>query len=231
MSTRFCALINYLGRKTLIFCDPTLIPPLRGDKLYDPYAALSVLKNQGSLAEVCDKGTKPRACSQFYYPTAARRGFTLIELLIVIVIIGIVSSVTLYAFGDFGASRKARVAAEQFTSYLKLLEQRAILETSTFGININLNGYGTYRLNNDSKWSQMPQNSFFHWQAFLEKVIVHLESPIQNHNKKPDIIINPSGDMTAFKLFFGTRGDPQFILLVGKHNGDIVFWNRPKTEH
>lgn len=168
-------------------------------------------------------------CRKFYSNSTARRGFTLIELLIVIVIIGIVSSVTLYAFGDFGASRKATVAAEQFTSYLKLLEQRAILETSTFGINITPAGYETYRLDNASKWSQMPKNSFFHWQAFPAKVLVQLQSTIQNHTKRPDIIINPSGDMTAFKLFFGTRGEPELIQLIGKHNGDIVLQNVPKT--
>ena len=169
-----------------------------------------------------------RLCALIYYNGTARRGFTLIELLIVILIIGIVSSVTLYAFGDFGASRKAKVAAEQFTSYLKLLEQRAILETNTFGININLGGYETYRLDNHSKWSPMPQNSFFHWQAFPEKVVIHLQSPIQNHTKRPDIIISPSGDITAFKLYFGTQGEPQLIQLVGKHNGDIILQNVPK---
>ena len=156
------------------------------------------------------------------------RGFTLIELLIVIVIIGIVSTVTLYAFGDFGASRKAKMAAEHFTSYLKLLEQRAILETSTFGININPAGYETYQLDTHSQWKPMPQNSFFHWQSFPAKIKVQLESPIQNHTKNPDIIINPSGGMTPFKLTFGTEGNPQLIQILGKHNGDMVLQNAPK---
>lgn len=157
------------------------------------------------------------------------RGFTLIEILIVIVIIGIVSTVTLYAFGDFGASRKAKMAAEQFVSYLKLVEQRAILETSTFGININQTGYETYQLNNNSKWSPGPKNSFFHWQALPKKVIVTLQSPHQNHTKKPDIIIVPTGGMSTFKLFFGTQAAPQLILLIGKHNGDIILEYTPKT--
>lgn len=186
-----------------------------------------------------------RTCRQFYdhgnlitdpksgeltdNQSTTQRGFTLIELLIVIVIIGIVSTVTLYAFGDFGASRKARVAAEQFASYLKLVEQRAILETTTFGITINPAGYATYRLDNQSKWNPMPQNNFFHGQSFPTQVVIHVQSLAQKNHKTPDIIINPSGDMSAFILFFGTKTNPQLIQLIGKHNGDIVLQNAPST--
>ena|SRR3990167_1999364 len=169
----------------------------------------------------------------FKYPTCGY-GFTLIEVLIVIVIVGIVSSLTLYALGDFGLSREAKVAAEQLSSYLQLLEQRATLETSTLSVqfsmqNNTLSGYQTYRLNNASQWRLIPQTTLFHWQAFPAKILVHFESDTQSPTQKPDIIINPSGDISPFTLFFGTRQTPQLIQLVGKPNGEIVLQNVPKS--
>ena len=155
------------------------------------------------------------------------KGFTLIELLVVIVIFGIVSTVTLFAFGDFGASRKAKVTAEQFGAYIKLLQQRAILEISTFGIHIVPTGYETFYLDPDSTWKPMPPNSFFHGQAIPKKVIIFLQSPNQRSNRAPDIIINPSGNMTPFQLFFGTQEHPQLINLLGKHSGEIIIQDLP----
>ena len=154
-------------------------------------------------------------------------GFTLIELLIVIVIIGIITTVTLYAFGDFGASRKAKATAEQFIVYTKLLEQQAILETKTFALKINSTGYDTYFLDNASKWSPMPQRGFFHQQSLPSTVLMYLDSPHQNHTARPDIIVNSAGELTPFTLYFGTQKKPQLIHLEGKHNGDISLQNIP----
>ena len=114
-----------------------------------------------SLITSEDAGTFP----VFSQIQKVSHGFTLIELLIVIVIISIISTVTLYAFGDFGAGRKAKAAAEQFIVYTKLLEQQAILETKTFSLKINSTGYDTYFLDNASRWSPMPQRGYFHQQA------------------------------------------------------------------
>ena len=84
-----------------------------------------------------------------------KRGFTLIELLIVIVIIGIVSTAAIYSFGDFGASRQAKITAEQFSTYIKLLQQQAILETRTFGIKMTPAAYEIYQLNTRARWQEI----------------------------------------------------------------------------
>lgn len=147
------------------------------------------------------------------------RGFTLIEILVVLVIIGISLSFTLLAFGDFGAGRKAVVSAEQFSAYIKLVQQRAILEVNTLGINVNSEGYETFRFEKASTWQPMPKNSLFHWQSFPKNVLVTLKSAIRNRTKRPDIIINPSGDMSPFTIQFGTPAQPNLALLYGQHNG------------
>src|ERR1700722_4171393 len=79
------------------------------------------------------------------------RGFSLIEIMVVLVIISIVVSIALLAVGDFGASRKIKIAAKQFADLIPLLEEKALLQPTIIGININAQGYQIYQLNNN-KW-------------------------------------------------------------------------------
>src|SRR6185436_13052386 len=121
-------------------------------------------------------------------------GFTLIELLIVILIIGIITSVTLLSIGDFGQTREVKTTAEQFLAYIKLVQQKAILEIATLGIMINHAGYETYRYLNDNKtWQPLPKKSLIFHRFFPKKLIVTLQNKLKNTNQEPDIIISPSG--------------------------------------
>ncbi len=152
---------------------------------------------------------------------AKLHGFTLIEILMVIAIIGITLGFALLAFGDFGGGRRAIVAAEQFSAYIKLVQQQAILQTSTLGIKITSNGYGTYYLERGIKWQIMPEKSIFHWQHFPADLLINLSSKASNA-QKPDILVDATGNMTEFTLDFGTVKKPALITLVGKHNGALL---------
>lgn len=153
---------------------------------------------------------------------AGARGFSLIEILVVILIVGIAAGFALLAFGDFGAARRATVMAEQFASYIKMVQQRAILEMNTLGINITPNGYQTYRFQQGTTWQPMSKNSPFRWQNFPSSIVVTFKSNIKNTSKEPDIIINSSGDMTEFVLYFGNTRQARITTLVGQHDGSIV---------
>ena len=149
-------------------------------------------------------------------------GFTLIEILVVLFIISITLSFALLAFGDFGASRRIIVAAEQFSAYLKLVQQQAIIEGKNLGVDINKQGYKTYRLEQGNTWQAMPEKSIFHWQHFPNNLVIDLESPLKNNTRMPDIMMSPSGNLTVFKLRFGTTDKPGLATLIGKRNGQLV---------
>lgn len=150
------------------------------------------------------------------------RGFTLIELLIVIVIIGITSSVALLAFGDFGGGRNVLASAEQLVSYIKLLQQRAILENTTTGLTLDNTGYTTWRLIAGKTWQIMPNNSLFHKHFFPKNTILFFNQAHHSRLKSPDIIIDSSGDMTEFTMTLGTLSHQSLITISGKHNGKLT---------
>ncbi|STX29016.1 general secretion pathway protein LspH [Legionella beliardensis] len=158
------------------------------------------------------------------------RGFTLIEILVVILIIGIIASATLFAFGDFGTSRRVKVTAEQFIAYTKLVQQRAILEMTTLGINVSSGGYETYRYVNDNSWQPMPKNSLIFHRTFPKDVIVTLQNNIKNKTNGPNIIVTSSGNMTEFKLIFGTSAQPNIITITGEHNGNLTLDTNPPNK-
>ncbi|MDI9819498.1 MULTISPECIES: type II secretion system minor pseudopilin GspH [unclassified Legionella] len=154
------------------------------------------------------------------------KGFTLIEILVVLIIIGITIGFALLSFGDFGASRRATVSAEQFSTYIKLVQQQAILEMSTLGVQVNQDNYRTFRLERDS-WQLMPEKGIFHTRYFPENVIVNLQKAA-NTFKTPNIIIHSSGDITAFKLSFGTRKKSDIITIIARHDGQLIMQS-PKS--
>lgn len=147
-----------------------------------------------------------------------KAGFTLLEILIVLVILGIAATFSFMAFGDFGLSRKATVEAEQLVTLIKVTQQRAILEMTTFGIGIHKNGYQFFRFTENNQWQTLSAAPLKgrSWPNHLNASFAAILNP-----NSPQIVINPGGEMTAFQLYFGTDTKPRLLLITGKSNGDL----------
>lgn len=150
------------------------------------------------------------------------KGFTLIEILIVIVIIGITLSFALLAFGDFGESKKVLFAAEQLQSSLKLTQQQAILETSTYGLTINNKGYQILKFKDNSSWGPVSNKGIFKPFSFPTNTYIILKSSLHNTGNAPHIIINASGDITPFILTIGINQSQRIATLKSSQNGDLT---------
>lgn len=131
-------------------------------------------------------------------------GFTLIEILIVLLIIGIILSFAVVSFGDFGAKRTALVACEQFNEYLRLIQQQAILTNTSFGVNIDGSSCLAFPLErNDNTQTKSPIPRLHRFPA---NIIVNFTN--KSWQTKPQIIIQPDGSMTEFKIAFGSKTKP-----------------------
>ena len=149
------------------------------------------------------------------------KGFTLIEILVVVLIIGITIGFALLAFGDFGNKRRILISAEQFVNYVKFVQHQAILESSTLGITLNNNNYQVLRFQSTLTWQGMPNRSIFHQQHFPYGAIVRLENNTAK-SRNPQIIINSSGDMTAFILNLSTNKEATIAKVIGNSNGEVA---------
>lgn len=74
-------------------------------------------------------------------PSTASRGFTLIEVLVVVVIIGIVSSVVLISLDVIGDDRELQREARRLASLVELAADEAELQGRDFGIEFIRQGY------------------------------------------------------------------------------------------
>lgn len=140
-------------------------------------------------------------------------GFTLIEILVVLVIISITFSFTLVHFGDFGSQRRAIAAAEQCSSYIKLVQQQVILSGSPLKIKLNVSGYQTFHLNKKNQWQSMTTPSIFRPRFFPKGLILNPPTT--------EIMINAEGELTEFQIKFGTNHKPDLVTLTGFSNGEI----------
>lgn len=161
-------------------------------------------------------------------------GFTLIEVLVVIVIISIVTTVALLSLGDLGRSRHAEVLAEELAHFIPIVQQQAILQPAVLGISINDNSIDFYRFFINPKehtgtWQPIKNDNLFRKQTISSDVAItilteHNEiSPMDNEKSKhPQIILLPSGDMSAFTITIGTNRTTALYQLIGQSNGILT---------
>lgn len=150
------------------------------------------------------------------------KGFTIIELLVTIVIIGIILSFIVVAFGDFGQTRQVAMQQNHLKDLIKLAKLRAIIEGKTYGLNISAQNYTFYQF-------EYEENSpYGHWQIiknnlFKSTTLPSYTSMNYNHpvNKKsPEIIISPDGHITPFTLKLITKSQNS-ITLINETNGSL----------
>ncbi|PJD93659.1 MAG: type II secretion system protein GspH [Legionella sp.] len=154
------------------------------------------------------------------FPTR-QNGFTLIEILVVVLIISITLGFAMMAFGDFGAHRKIRSAAEGFSQFAELVHERALLESSTLKLQLNSTGYYVQRLSPNHQWQAL-QSSMYHLHPLPSNTFLSVSAG----SSRPDqliIIMSATGDMTPFKVYFGSPAQPRLASVVGKENGTILF--------
>lgn len=155
--------------------------------------------------------------------TTCQPGFTLVEILVVMLIISITFGMAMLAVGDFGKERKIRSAAEGFAQFLQLVHERALLESSTLQVQLNTQGYSSQRMDVQNRWHPL-KNSYYHHHNLPNNTRIS----IVYGSQKPDqliLTIGSSGDMTPFKIHFGSGEHAQLVTIVGSENGTIVVQN------
>ncbi|PHQ81610.1 MAG: hypothetical protein COB66_01760 [Coxiella sp. (in: Bacteria)] len=154
--------------------------------------------------------------------------FTLIELLVVLIIIGIVLMVALMAFGDFGQSRRQKLAVIELKESITAAQQQAILQPAVLGLSFTKHGYFYLRYwvnprTNKTTWRPLESDALSNKNAFGDGADVKLQTLTNSnahHRPGPRIYFLPNGTVSHFSVRIHYR-DKKHYLLQTNDSGEV----------
>ena len=149
------------------------------------------------------------------------QGFTLLEIMLVVLIIGMITSLAVYAMTPMGPSRQAKSEAQSLMARLDYAQQQAIISHQPYGLVIHPHGYQFYVY--QGQWQASTGKGF---KAQELRSQLQLITPKPNVNASPSILLIPSKEPQVYELLFSLEGynwhlrsnPPQAIsLTAGAH--------------
>lgn len=145
-------------------------------------------------------------------PIAA--GFTLIEVLVVMLIIGVIITLTTLTVGDSQAPLKRE--AQRLAALLALAQEEAVFQAQEWGLSVHPERYQFY-LWQQQGWQMVQNDDLFRARTMPQGV--HMELQLDGHTlsldepegqQGPQILILSSGECTPFELTFTDETEPSF---------------------
>ncbi len=157
------------------------------------------------------------------------KGFTLIELLIVIVLIGIISSMTMLSIGSGNLRDQQRQEAERLLQLLQLASQEAIIRSMPVGLEFFQHSYRFMMMDN-TQWQTEQVDALFKARTLHSQLIIKLQVDKQpvllrdqaNAKPIPQIIFTPDGDISLFQLKIALNDSDQLFIVTNTFNNGLA---------
>lgn len=146
-------------------------------------------------------------------------GFTLIEIMVVLMILGVIMTIAVISFGDFGTKKNVLAEGNRLIQAINLAKQEAILDNTTLALRVHKNGYDFFKFSAQNHWIAMP-SPLFH-RHFPPNILLNQHGP-----KSTQILIDASGTIRPFEFALGTEEQPNIISLSGQRQGSILVHHR-----
>jgi general secretion pathway protein H len=154
------------------------------------------------------------------------KGFTLLELLVVLIIIGLFSSLVLFNVVADDNQRLEREGS-RLIRVIELTQDEAIMHGVEFGLVVDSTQYSFLTLENET-WLPISANPYLAKHALSEPLSLTVE--VENNRVVqeldgqliPQILILSSGELTAFKLILMNADQPDYqVHIIGQENGQV----------
>ncbi len=171
-------------------------------------------------------------------PTRRRRaaprssGFTLLELLVVIVIIGIITSMAVVSTRVLGGDHEMDQEARRLVAVLGQAREDAMLEGRDVGLRIDAAGYDFMRYNGRvERWEMVTDDPLLRERAFppgleaglwLESRSVRLPvraAPTEREPVQPQVLVMASGDLMPFEVRLDRAGTEELRAVIASADG------------
>ena len=164
----------------------------------------------------------------------AAGGFTLLELLVVIVIIGIITSMATISVHVLGGDHEMQQEAERLQAILTQVREDAMMQGRDIGLRIDGHGYDflDYDARTES-WRAVDGDPLLRPRTLpeglnlslrledrdvrlVERTAATAENPIQ-----PQVVMQASGDLVPFDIVLRRDGTEESRRVSGTVNGDV----------
>ena len=161
-------------------------------------------------------------------------GFTLIELLLVIAILGVITSISIFAINSAGRNDDLTIDARRLTSLIELSREEAIMQSRDYGIELLEDGYQfleyiptleSWKITtNDNLFRERKFSPNIQYDLFIENNAIEInQKQIDLNNidelnleRVPHILILSSGDLNPFslRLFRDVNNTLEIVALI-----------------
>lgn len=169
-------------------------------------------------------------------------GFTLLEVLVVVVIIGILTSMAVVSINVLGGDHEMDEEANRLQAILLQARDDAMLEGRDVGLRIDVRGYDFLRYDGRyERWELVGDDPLLRERTlppgltaalFLESRQVQLASrsvPTERTPASPQVVVQASGDLVPFEVLLRREGTDEERWILGTIEGAVE--TRDADEH
>ena len=172
--------------------------------------------------------SKPRSRS---LRCAGQTGFTLLEILVVLLIIGILTTVAVLSSGIVSDDRELEQSGQRLRSLIDLARDESVLQNREYGIALTIEGYEFVMFDNfTGQWLLFPPDDLFRPRNLPEEIefglTVEDRDILLPRNRvdpeiEPHIIFYASGEQTPFEIRIARRNQDDTYVITGDLTGKI----------
>jgi general secretion pathway protein H len=183
-----------------------------------PTSATGISSRRSALAAACRRAS----------------GFTLLEVLVVIVIIGILTSIAVVSIHVLGGDHEMDQEVARLAAVLGQAREEAILQGRDLGLRLDEYGYDFLRYDSRlERWTIISDDPLLRARGLPEGVslTLRLESrdvtlpsraePREGESPRPQVVVQASGDLVPFEVVLRRAGTEEVRRVAGSADGSI----------
>ena len=132
-----------------------------------------------------------------------QKGFTLLEVMLVVLIIGIITSLAVYSLSPMGPSRQAKSEAQGLMAALDYAQQQAILSHQPYGLKIKPKGYEFVAYQGSGQWVPTKNLGLGQRNTLSQ---IKLMMPTARLDNGPSIVLLPSKEPQIYTIEVNLEG-------------------------
>jgi len=159
-------------------------------------------------------------------------GFTLLEILVVVVIIGIITTMAVVSTRVLGGDHEMDQETKRFVAVLSQAREDAMLEGRDVGLRVDARGYDFLRYDSRrDQWQLETEDAMLRARSLPEGLeaglwlesrpvkLVARVAPTERTPPQPQVVLMASGDVVPFELRLERAGTSELRAVVGSTEG------------